>query len=547
MMMNPVHLPNSRMPLKTVLLLFLLAAFTSGFSQTWVRTFDRGTNTWFHDMVETYDKGYLIAGQVDNELYVPPLYSWLIKTDINGNQLWTKSIASSVYHIAFLGLDQTTDGGFILTGATSKLDTNSFDILFMKLNSCGEKEWCNIISTPGNEDYGKRIFQTENGYIALVKYFIYPTKRIWLFKLDNYGNIVWQKLINEDSSSLMGAEPWDLVLASGNRYVVSGYAYDCESGVYKLRPLIIETDSAGNDLWTLPWGHTCGLLGAIGPSTDENQAGFFYTAISHIRPEGDAPCIVKTSPSGQEVNYMDVIPDAKGGGATAINIIGNDSMLVAAGWVDNDTAFSKTGVVKCDTLGIVTNTRILLKNVYNSLERSLITFDNKYLTAGGMGFNPNPFPLKIYLFKLNMNLDYDSVYTVPRTYDSLFPHPVISDTTALDDCGVISDINDPVVHPEKCKMVVFPNPAEGHVSVQLPQYLERQSSNGSATVTTFYRQWRSAMLEVYNLNGRQFYKQEIPRSQSLIELDISSWPRGMYWFRLLYNQQVVAGEKVMVR
>jgi len=117
----------------------------------------------------------------------------------------------------------------------------------------------------------------------------------------------------------------------------------------------------------------------------------------------------------------------------------------------------------------------------------------------------------------------------------------------LDGCLVISDIQDPIVHPEKCKLVIFPNPATDRVIVQFPQYLERQSTVGSTNVTMIYRQWQSTTLEIYSLDGRLVFKQEIPKSQSQMEFDVSPWQRGMYYFRLMYNRQMVAGEKVMLQ
>jgi len=48
-----------------LLLLSFFFSCISGNTQSWIRIFNQGThNTWFHDMVEAYDKGYLIAGQV---------------------------------------------------------------------------------------------------------------------------------------------------------------------------------------------------------------------------------------------------------------------------------------------------------------------------------------------------------------------------------------------------------------------------------------------------------------------------------------------------
>jgi hypothetical protein len=43
------------------------------------------------------------------------------------------------------------------------------------------------------------------------------------------------------------------------------------------------------------------------------------------------------------------------------------------------------------------------------------------------------------------------------------------------------------------------------------------------------------------------YEREVTRADMEVSLDISSWTRGIYYFRLVYNKQTVAGEKVVVQ
>lgn len=96
-------------------LFFLVVIFLSisspSKSQDWIRTFTAGTWVDVVWVIETYDKGYLI---LDNEN--PPGFLWLIKTDINGNKIWEKRIGAGNYQIRFWNIEQTTDGGYILTG-----------------------------------------------------------------------------------------------------------------------------------------------------------------------------------------------------------------------------------------------------------------------------------------------------------------------------------------------------------------------------------------------------------------------------------------------
>ena len=150
----------------------------------------------------------------------------------------------------------------------------------------------------------------------------------------------------------------------------------------------------------------------------------------------------------------------------------------------------------------------------------------------------------MYLYKLNQNFDYDSVYTRSYVYDSACPHPVVSDTISLD-CGLIVNVNEPFVHPEKTRLTVFPNPATNSLYINFPQFLNLSSglNNNSQTI---YNPWESTVLEAYSINGNIVFSQEIPINQDHLELNVTSWPRGIYLFRLVYSTQTVSSEKVIL-
>ncbi len=64
--------------------------------------------------------------------------------------------------------------------------------------------------------------------------------------------------------------------------------------------------------------------------------------------------------------------------------------------------------------------------------------------------------------------------------------------------------------------------------------------------TTIYHQWKSTTLYVYDLNGNQVFQKEIPKDQTQLELDVTSWAKGMYLIKLNYNKTEVDGKKVIV-
>jgi hypothetical protein len=156
--------------------------------------------------------------------------------------------------------------------------------------------------------------------------------------------------------------------------------------------------------------------------------------------------------------------------------------------------------------------------------------------------------LQTYLFKLNSNLEYDSIYTTPFTYDSLCPHPIVSDTIPLDDCQVVVvGLDDAEKNPEKAKLYIYPNPAGGEVTIEMPQYLVRKNQGNGITATTTYFQWDRCRLDILDLTGKLVFSDEIPKQQARVRVDISGWQPGMYLARIVFMNEVVASAKIMVR
>ena len=171
----------------------LLIAFESK-SQDWIRIY--GNNmiadvTW---VIETYDKGYLLLDNSHD-------YLWLVKTDVNGYKLWEKWIGTGTDAIRFGNIEETPDHGYILGGAFEKYNKNSYDPAIIKLNSCGELDWCSVINTVGIYDFGMRAKPTPEGDFVLVaqgSVFI-PGENVQLFKFDNSGNLLWKNTYDPDS------------------------------------------------------------------------------------------------------------------------------------------------------------------------------------------------------------------------------------------------------------------------------------------------------------------------------------------------------------
>ncbi len=83
----------------------------------WDKTYDRIKYGGAKSVQQTADGGYIFAGRVNLEGYEMS-DAWLVKTDANGTELWSKTFGDAEESEMFRYVQQTSDGGYILAGGT---------------------------------------------------------------------------------------------------------------------------------------------------------------------------------------------------------------------------------------------------------------------------------------------------------------------------------------------------------------------------------------------------------------------------------------------
>jgi hypothetical protein len=193
---------------------------------------------WF--VQNTSDGGYVLAGWTFS--YGPGFIgnAWLVKTDSSGNQQWQQYFGGDDADRAY-SVQQTTDGGYILTGYTDSFGAGLYDMLLIKTDSLGNSEWLKTFGGSGR-DYGQSVQQTvDGGYIVVGYTLSYGAggDDLWLVKADMNGNLEWN-ITYGGSSSDVG---YCITETSDGGYIITGHTLSYGAGVHdvwliKTAPLI---------------------------------------------------------------------------------------------------------------------------------------------------------------------------------------------------------------------------------------------------------------------------------------------------------------------
>jgi len=532
-----------------VFLVFILFIEIQVNSQVWPKIYYINSPSFPFSVIQTYDQGFLIGGKLYNYSGINN-GGFLYKTNINGDLLWHKILYKTNEGIGVYDVNQTSDGGLIISGATKQTDSWG-DPFIMKLNSCGESEWCRIYNIGQNRaDIAFSIEQIPGGYIAYVfyGYDLFSTQKVHLYRIDQNGDMIWQQVYGQKDTLMIGADGYDVIVTPDYHYLINGFCYypDPDSAEPKyLKPLIIKVDSSGTADWELPWQNVNGELfyGMSYRSILDNQ-NTIYSCGRHIEeqatPAGDRPTMIKTDSSGNEISYHDLVPDSWQAVFFNINWFQDSTIVLDGGWIMTPGNDGQIGAFKVDRNGNFIDSVNIQKTLYCFAD-AIVDKDNKLFLVQPK-YEGNQW--RTYAWKLNSDLEYDTLYTQPLFYDSLCPHPIASDTIPLN-C-IIVGVDETFQNPETGKLKVYPNPASDKIHIVIPEQIKSSANTPVFDLTTVYHHWHSALVEIYDLFGRRMYSKEVVQSEKEFEVDISAWQQGLYIVRLVYNGQTVASEKVVV-
>ena len=204
---------------------YLIKTDASGVA-VWSRTYGGAGYDHAHAVEPTTDGGYIVAGYTtsfgagNHDLY-------LVKTNSVGDTLWTRTYGGIWSDYAY-GVQQTTDGGYIMTGATASFGTGTMDIYLLKVDSVGDTLWSRTFGGGGVNDYGECVQQTTDGGYIVAGYTdsFSGTIDVYLMRTASDGSTIWTQIYGGGGSD----QAYSIQQLSDGGYIVGGQTMSFGAG-----------------------------------------------------------------------------------------------------------------------------------------------------------------------------------------------------------------------------------------------------------------------------------------------------------------------------
>lgn len=250
--------------------------------EEWNKSYGGALYDYGYSVQQTTDGGYILTGSYDDAINNDEI--WLIKTDEYGNLLWDNIYGGSGFEEG-KSVRQTNDGGYILVGSTFSIG-DAGDIWLIKTDSSGNTLWSKTFGG-SQEDRAIDVEQTpDGGYIILGSTSSFGDNN-WLIKTNDAGDIIWDKTFGANQ------EAFDMKLTSDGGYIITG---KIPVSGYSRNIWLTRLDNYGNMVWEKNYG---GVYYDSGFSVKQSDDyGFIVTGFIRTDEHNIDVYVLKTDADG---------------------------------------------------------------------------------------------------------------------------------------------------------------------------------------------------------------------------------------------------------
>lgn len=511
--------------MKKITLLFVLLSvniFAQAPAIEWQKCLGGFNTETAGEIDKTPDGGYIIAGTSNSTNgSVTGNHGgydyWVVKLDATGNILWQKSLGGSGIDNAY-SIKSTSDGGCVVAGLSFSTDGNvtgnhgDFDYWVVKLDATGNIQWQKSIGGPG-VDVAYDIQNTSDGGYVVAGLSRsnggnvtgnHGNDDYWIVKLDATGNIQWQKSL--------GGSSWDGAYAiqttSDGGYIVAGNSQSNDGNVTGNHGgddyWVVKLDNSGNIQWQKSLG---GSASDVVSSIQQTSDGGYIVAGNSNSTNGD----ISTNLGGYDywvvkLNEIGNILWQKSFGGTYEDTLNSINTTADGGFIMAGNTYSNDGnvtgnqgmwdywAVKINSTGNIQWQKTLGGSGDDIAASVLTASDGGYVVAGHSNSTDG-----------NITFNYGNFdYWVVKLSPDILSTPIY----------------------EKQTTVIYPNPTKGIFTINANETSEAKN------------------IFIYTVLGQKIYNSTFISNESII--DISGQPKGVYFYEVLFENNVVKIGKLVV-
>ncbi|MFI5219682.1 MAG: T9SS type A sorting domain-containing protein [Bacteroidia bacterium] len=503
------------------ILAFFVISIANSFAQqvTFQKTYGgTGTDQGF-SVQQTLDSGYIIAGHT-NSFGAGSFDFYLIKTDVNGNTLWTKTyggINGEYFYNNRGAVKQTVDSGYIIAGSTSSFGAAGEDGFVIKIDNNGDTLWT---KTYGGLDFDVlySIQQTDDGgYIisgsslSFVTTTSYNTD-VYLIKTDGIGDTLWTKTYETD-----GGHGNSVQQTNDGGFFITGTTSTSNIAVF-----LIKTNTLGDTLWTKTLDGISYENGEAGQQT--NDGGYIITGeINSIATNNDI-FLIKTDANGDTL-WIKTYGNSSSDVGYSVQQTSDDGYIIA-GRISLTGNIPRASMIKTNVNGdtlwtkVYSNSGSMLRSVQQTYDGGYIAVGQISSVAGGVD---------IYLIKTdslgNSVCIESSSNTIVTTTSGiiLVNSPTLVNATNTIITSPATTVSGPATNTTTCTTVGIQS------AIPNPQFAITISPNPATNnfTITFPNTIHTGAINIYNVLGEKIIEENILNT-SQKEIHLNNIASGIY-------------------
>lgn len=273
-------------------------------NQLWMQSWGGDSMDQGNAIAQTPDGGLVIAGET-NSFGAGWTDMWVIKTDCNGDTLWSRTLGDSGRDSA-QDVVVTSSGTIVIAGYTNSWGAGNLDAWILCLDATGTVLWQQILGGTSIDEAHSITVASDGGYAVAGRTMSFGNGHFdaWLIKLDSLGNEQWTQTFG--SSQEESAEA--VIQTQNGDYAVLGSTIPSPSPrqIWSVR-----TDAQGNLLSQSTWGQGCGYAALPCPdggalyagSTQDFGANFEDAFLLRVDAQDQCAWITLAGEGGNELCY----------------------------------------------------------------------------------------------------------------------------------------------------------------------------------------------------------------------------------------------------